>query len=89
MSVKAVKQSMKKIENWLNISLALDEGGKMKEVRYSLSGAVLSMVLVIFPNVKVFWRFLNVKVICWEIFSLFKDEEAAWKIDEVVLYMNW
>lgn len=54
MSVKAVKQSMKKIENWLNISLALDEGGKMKEVRYSLSGAVLSMVLVIFPNVKVF-----------------------------------
>lgn len=32
----------------------LEEGGKMKEVRCSHQGAILPMVLVIFPNVKKF-----------------------------------
>lgn len=61
MCVKAVKQIMK-IENWLN---KIWRKSKIKEVRYSHQGAILLMVLVIFPTVKEFWRFL--KVICWEI----------------------
>lgn len=63
---KLWNKAWRRLKNSLNISLALEEGGKIKEVRYSHQGAILSMVLVIFPNVKKFWRFL--KVICWEIF---------------------